>query len=193
MGPLEGSSDTIAVYPAGADPDRFRGKRAAYVSRTQVERLIQGKADLVRPIAYLIDDEDLERLRRRALVSRNTADLRRRLPAAARRHRLARAVRDPLRGPRHPRLLRVGRPRAGGARAPGPSRVRAAQGPQHRRARGSGGWTGGGPQLVPVVSSGVENLFAIIGGGRDTTGHTPGLRLLSAQRAHWMWVHRKPV
>ncbi len=66
MGPLEASSGTIAVYPAGADPDRFRGKRAAYVSRTQVERLIQGKADLVRPIAYLIDDEDLERLRRRA-------------------------------------------------------------------------------------------------------------------------------
>ncbi len=64
MGPLE-SFGTIPVYPAGADPDRFRGKRAAYVSRTQVERLIQGKADLVRPIAYLIDDEDLERLRRR--------------------------------------------------------------------------------------------------------------------------------
>ena len=59
------SSDTIAVYPAGADPDRFRGKRAGYVGRSQVERLIQGKADLVRPIAYLIDDEDLERLRRR--------------------------------------------------------------------------------------------------------------------------------
>ncbi len=65
-GPLETSSATIAVYPAGADPDRFRGKHAAYVSRTQVERLIQGKADLVRPIAYLIDDEDLERLRRRS-------------------------------------------------------------------------------------------------------------------------------
>ena len=63
--PRAGSSGTIAVYPAGADPDRFRGKRAAYVSRTQVERLIQGKADLVRPIGYLIDDEDLERLRRR--------------------------------------------------------------------------------------------------------------------------------
>src|SRR4029453_8012253 len=63
-GPLD-SSGTIAVYPAGADPDRFRRKRAGYVSRTQVERLIQGKADLVRPIAYLIDDEDLERLRRR--------------------------------------------------------------------------------------------------------------------------------
>ena len=63
--PPERSADTIAVYPAGADPDRFRGKRAAYVSRSQVERLIQGKADLVRPIAYLIDDEDLERLRRR--------------------------------------------------------------------------------------------------------------------------------
>ena len=57
--------DTIAVYPAGADPDRFRGKRAGHVSRSQVERLIQGKADLVRPIAYLIDPEDLERLRRR--------------------------------------------------------------------------------------------------------------------------------
>jgi transcriptional regulator with XRE-family HTH domain len=65
-GPREDSSGTIAVYPAGADPDRFRGKRAGYVSLTQVERLIQGKADLVRPIAYLIDDEDLERLRRRS-------------------------------------------------------------------------------------------------------------------------------
>ena len=63
--PHEGSADTIAVYPAGADPDRFRGKRAAHVSRSQVERLIQGKADLVRPIACLIDDDDLERLRRR--------------------------------------------------------------------------------------------------------------------------------
>jgi transcriptional regulator with XRE-family HTH domain len=65
MEPPEGSPGTITVYPAGADPDRFRGKRAAYVSRSQVERLIQGKTDLVRPIAYLIDDEDLERLRRR--------------------------------------------------------------------------------------------------------------------------------
>jgi transcriptional regulator with XRE-family HTH domain len=64
--PRAGSSGTIAVYPAGADPDRFRGKRVAYVSRTQVERLIQDKADLVRPIGYLIDDEDLERLRRRS-------------------------------------------------------------------------------------------------------------------------------
>ena len=64
--PRAGSSGTIAVYPAGADPDRFRGKRVAYVSRTQVERLIQGKADLVRPIGYLINDEDLERLRRRS-------------------------------------------------------------------------------------------------------------------------------
>jgi transcriptional regulator with XRE-family HTH domain len=64
-GAHESPSDTIAVYPAGADPDRFRGKRAGYVSRSQVERLIQGKADLVRPIAYVIGDEDLERLRRR--------------------------------------------------------------------------------------------------------------------------------
>ena len=63
--PFDTPSGSIAVYPAGADPDRFRGKRAGYVSRSQVERLIQGKADLVRPIAYLIDDEDLERLRRR--------------------------------------------------------------------------------------------------------------------------------
>ena len=64
--PVEGPAGTIAVYPAGADPDRFRGRYAAHVSRTQVERLIRGNADLVRPIGYLIDDDDLERLRGRS-------------------------------------------------------------------------------------------------------------------------------
>ncbi len=58
--------NTIPVYPAGADPDRFRGKPASFVDRAQVERLVQGKADLIRPIAYLIGDEDLDRLRRPA-------------------------------------------------------------------------------------------------------------------------------
>ena len=56
-------SNSIPVYPAGADPDRFRGD-LAYVDRAQIERLVQGKADLIRPIASLIDDEDLQRLRR---------------------------------------------------------------------------------------------------------------------------------
>src|SRR4029079_16021451 len=122
-----------------------------------------------------------------ALLPRNTADLSRCLTGTARRHRLAGAVRDSLRGPRHPRLLRVGRPRIGGPRAPRPSRVRASQSPQHRRARGTRGWSGGGPQLVPVVNGDVENPFAIISGGRDRTGHaptvSPGRNQHHAQRA----------
>ena len=56
-------SNSIPVYPAGADPDCFRGD-LAYVDRAQIERLVQGKADLIRPIASLIDDEDPQRLRR---------------------------------------------------------------------------------------------------------------------------------
>ena len=56
--------NSIPVYPAGADPDRSRKAPAAYVDRAQLERLVQGKADLIRPIACLIGDEDLERLRR---------------------------------------------------------------------------------------------------------------------------------
>ncbi len=58
--------NTIPVYPAGADPDRFRGRLAAHVDRALAERLVQGKADLIRPIAYLISDDDLDRLRRPA-------------------------------------------------------------------------------------------------------------------------------
>ena len=58
--------NSIPVYPAGADPDRFRGTPAAYVDRAMVERLVQGKAELIRPIAYLISDDDLDRLRRPA-------------------------------------------------------------------------------------------------------------------------------
>ena len=56
--------NSIPVYPAGADPDRFRRVPAAYVDRAQIERLVQGKAELIRPIACLIGDADLERLRR---------------------------------------------------------------------------------------------------------------------------------
>jgi transcriptional regulator with XRE-family HTH domain len=58
------SSSHIPVYPAGADPERFRGTFAGTLERAQVETLVQGKAELIRPIAYLIDPDDLERLRR---------------------------------------------------------------------------------------------------------------------------------
>ncbi len=54
----------IPVYPAGVDPERFRGTLAGALERAQVEKLVQGKAELIRPIAYLIDPDDLERLRR---------------------------------------------------------------------------------------------------------------------------------
>lgn len=57
-------SSDILVYPAGVDPERFRGTPVGTLERAQVEKLVQGKAELIRPIAYLIDPDDLERLRR---------------------------------------------------------------------------------------------------------------------------------
>ena len=59
----------ITVYPAGVDPDRFRGEPAGYVDRAQVETLVQGQAELIRPIAYLVPLQDLERLRRSSFPS----------------------------------------------------------------------------------------------------------------------------
>ncbi len=56
----------IPVYPAGVDPERFRGTLAGTLHYAQVEKLVQGKAELIRPIAYLIGPDDLDRLRRPA-------------------------------------------------------------------------------------------------------------------------------
>ncbi len=63
VGPQAVPSHLLALYAAGADPDSG-AEPVAYLDRARTERLVQGKADLIRPIAYLIDDEDLERLRR---------------------------------------------------------------------------------------------------------------------------------
>ena len=137
--------DTIAVYPAGADPDRFRGKRAGY-GRPQPGRTAdpgQGRPGAPHRPLLIGRRGTLSALRRQALLSRSLrptfAVVSR---PAARRHRRARAARDPLRGPRHPRPLRVGRPRARGARAARPSRVRAAQGPRTPTRSRICGWTG---------------------------------------------------
>ena len=56
--------DQIPILPAGADPDRYRRKPVGYLDRTAIERLIAGRAELIRPIAYQLADEDFERLRR---------------------------------------------------------------------------------------------------------------------------------
>jgi transcriptional regulator with XRE-family HTH domain len=60
----EAPAGKITVYPAGVDPDRFRGSPSGFVDRAQIETLVQGKAELIRPIAYLVPLQDLERLRR---------------------------------------------------------------------------------------------------------------------------------
>lgn len=56
--------DQIPILPAGADPDRSRRKPVGYLDRAAIERLIAGRAELIRPIAYQLADEDFERLRR---------------------------------------------------------------------------------------------------------------------------------
>jgi transcriptional regulator with XRE-family HTH domain len=58
------SSKQIPVLPAGADPDRYRRKPLGYLDRVTIERLIGGRAKLVRPVAYQLSDDDFERLRR---------------------------------------------------------------------------------------------------------------------------------
>jgi transcriptional regulator with XRE-family HTH domain len=58
------SPNQIPILPAGADPDRFRHAPLGYLDRVAIERLIGGRADLVRPLAYELADDDFERLRR---------------------------------------------------------------------------------------------------------------------------------
>jgi len=56
--------EQIPILPAGADPDRYRRKPLGYLDRAMIERLLAGRAELVRPIAYELSDDDFERLRR---------------------------------------------------------------------------------------------------------------------------------
>jgi len=60
----EAPLNQIPILPAGADPDRYRRKPLGYLDRVAIERLIAGRAELIRPIAYELADEDFERLRR---------------------------------------------------------------------------------------------------------------------------------
>jgi transcriptional regulator with XRE-family HTH domain len=71
----------IPILPAGVDPDRYEGRPLGYLDRVPIERLIAGRAELVRPVAFELSDDDFERLRRvvhphgrplHALVSRAT-------------------------------------------------------------------------------------------------------------------------
>jgi len=59
-----GLPNQIPILPAGADPDRYRRRPIGYLDRTAIERLIGGRAELIRPIAYELSDEDFDRLRR---------------------------------------------------------------------------------------------------------------------------------
>jgi transcriptional regulator with XRE-family HTH domain len=61
---FDGSPNQIPILPAGADPDRYRRRPLGYLDRAAMERLIAGRARLVRPIAYQLSDDDFERLRR---------------------------------------------------------------------------------------------------------------------------------
>jgi transcriptional regulator with XRE-family HTH domain len=58
------SPDQIPILPPGADPDRYRRKPLGYLDRVAIERLIGGRAELIRPVAYELSDDDFERLRR---------------------------------------------------------------------------------------------------------------------------------
>jgi transcriptional regulator with XRE-family HTH domain len=67
LGARPGTAETpsqIAILPAGADPDRYRRRPLGFLDRVAIERLIGGRAELIRPIAYELSDEDFERLRR---------------------------------------------------------------------------------------------------------------------------------
>ena len=63
-GAADQSPDQIPVLPAGADPDRYRRRPLGFLNRVAIERLIGGRAELIRPIAYQLSDDDCERLRR---------------------------------------------------------------------------------------------------------------------------------
>jgi transcriptional regulator with XRE-family HTH domain len=58
------SPNQIPILPAGADPHRYRRRPRGYLDREAIERLIGGRAELVRPLAYELADDDFERLRR---------------------------------------------------------------------------------------------------------------------------------
>jgi transcriptional regulator with XRE-family HTH domain len=63
-GGADAALNAIPILPAGVDPDRYRRKPLGYLDRVAIERLIAGRAELIRPIAYELADEDFERLRR---------------------------------------------------------------------------------------------------------------------------------
>ena len=63
-GAFDEPPNQIPILPAGADPDRFRRSPLGYLDRVAIERLIGGRAELVRPVAYELSDDDFERLRR---------------------------------------------------------------------------------------------------------------------------------
>ena len=54
----------IPILPAGADPDTYRRRPLGNLDRVSIERLIGGRAELIRPVAYQLSDDDFERLRR---------------------------------------------------------------------------------------------------------------------------------
>lgn len=56
--------DEIPILPAGADPDTYRRRPIGYLNRADIERLVAGRAALVRPFAYELSDDDYERFRR---------------------------------------------------------------------------------------------------------------------------------
>jgi transcriptional regulator with XRE-family HTH domain len=62
--PVDQSPNQIPILPPGADPDRYRRKPVGYLDRVAIERLIGGRAELIRPVAYELSDDDFERLRR---------------------------------------------------------------------------------------------------------------------------------
>lgn len=64
VAPPSDAPDRIPILPAGADPDTYRRKPLGFLDRAAIERLIGGRADLVRAIAYRLSDDDFERLRR---------------------------------------------------------------------------------------------------------------------------------
>jgi transcriptional regulator with XRE-family HTH domain len=57
-------ANQIPILPAGADPDRYRRRPLGYLDRIAIERLIGGRTELIRPVAFELSDEDFERLRR---------------------------------------------------------------------------------------------------------------------------------
>ena len=144
------SPDDVPVYGPATDPDGRAARPVAYIPR---RRLPTSLAEaLVRPVAFVVSDEDFDSPPASGLRHPASA-LRRRHAPADPHDRSARTVCRPAPGPGQARVRRVGRPRVAhpAAARERPLRQRVSRGPA--RPRASAGWAGSGDARVGVRCS----------------------------------------